>query len=118
MSAELDLQTLLAGNTGVTSLVGGRIGADRAEQDWGRPFVIYTRTDTERFKTLDGTVVDEKVTFDVQCWADTRAEAEACADACTAAIEGGDHGEVVGRSTSYDGDLDLEATLLTVEWWQ
>jgi len=25
---------------------------------------------------------------------------------------------VSGRSTAYDGDLDLEATVLVVEWWE
>lgn len=117
MSAEDDLQTRLAADAGVTALADTRIAQDRAEQDWSRPFVIYTRSGTERFATLDGSTPDEKVTFAVECWGDTRAEADDLADAVTTAIDDGDNGTVIGRSTEYDGDLDLEATLLIVEWW-
>jgi hypothetical protein len=118
MSAETDLQALLAGNAGVTALVSTRIGADRAEQEWSRPFVIYTRGDTDRMRGLDGTITATKVSFEVQCWGNTRASAEAVADAVATAIEAGDNGDVVNRATAYDSDLDLEAALLSVEWWE
>lgn len=118
MSAEADLQTLLSGAAGVTAIASTRIAQDRAEQGWARPFVIYTRADTDIQKGLDGTILSTKLTMEVQCWADTRIVADSLADACTTAIDAGDYGDVVGRSPAYDSDLDLEATLLTVEWWE
>lgn len=117
MSAEADLQTLLAGTAAVTAICSTRIAQDRAEQDWARPFVIYTRTGTERFQTLDGSTPDEKVTFAVECWADTRLVADALADAVTTAIDGGDNGTILDYATGYDPDLDAESTSLIVEWW-
>lgn len=118
MSAEASLQTLLAAAAAVTALAAGRIAQDRAEQGWPAPFVIYSRTDTDKQTTLDGAVIAAKVTLDLQCWADTREAADALADACEAAIDGGADGSVTGRATAYDSDLDLEATTLVVEWWE
>lgn len=121
MSAETDLLVLLKAAAPVTALVGSgaaaRIRSNRAEEDDPRPFVVYERSATEVFKGLDGTIFDTKVTLAVQCWGDTRAQAEALADACQAAIEAADQ-TVAERSGGYDGELDLEASVLTVEWWE
>lgn len=125
MSAESDLQTLLVNDSAVrtalgvatAALAGKRIAADRIEQGTARPFAVYTKTQTDNFEGLDGTVHATKVTLELQLWADTRLEAEALADACEAAIRGADQA-ITGRSTGYDGELDLEASLLTLEWWE
>lgn len=117
MSADADLQTLLAADAAVIALVGEKIAQDRAEQDWTRPFVIYTRTGTESFPTLDSSAADEKVSFTVESWAATRAAANAIADAVSAAIDGGDNGTVINRSTEFDPERDEAATTLLVEWW-
>jgi hypothetical protein len=50
------------------------------------------------------------------CGATPASQSDALADACDAAITGANQA-IVGRSTAYDGELDLEATVLTVEWW-
>lgn len=116
MSFEADLQSLLLASPAVTALVGNRIAADRIEQTSARPFVVYTRSDTERTTTLDGTLIDVRATFGVQCWADTRLAAQAVADAVTAAIEAAQQA-TPSQVSAYDGDLDLEAAILSVDWW-
>lgn len=124
MSAETELQALLVGDAGVraalgvtTALAAGKqVAADRVEQDTPRPFCVYTRAGTDRMEGLDGTVHATKATFEMQMWGDTRLQADALADACQTAITTATQA-VTGRSTAYDGELDLEATILTVEWW-
>ena len=118
MSAETDLRALLVGNAGVAGLVGTRVAADRIEQTAGRPFVVFSRTGSEPQLCLDGAVLKTRVTLDVQAWADTRASASAVADAVIAAVRGATSQTVVDMSSAYDADLDLEAALLTVQWWE
>jgi hypothetical protein len=117
MSAETDLRALLVGASAITALVGQRIAADRIEQGAARPFIVFTRTGTERSRCLDGTISAVKATFELQVWADTRLAADAVADAIETVIET-DQQFVLGRSTGYDGELDLEASILTIDWWQ
>lgn len=116
MSFESDLQALLLAAPGVTALVGTRIVADRVEQGAARPFIIYTRSGTERTRTLDGGLASVRATFDVQCWADSRLTAEAVAAAVTAAMESAGQ-DITTQESAFDGDLDLEAAFITVDWW-
>ena len=116
MSAETELRALLVADSATLALVSTRIAADRIEQTAARPFVVYTRTATEVQQSLFGEVLATKVVFDVQIWADTRVAAEAVADAVQAALVA-DHRAIVSRAGGYDADLDLEATVITVDWW-
>ena len=117
MSAETEMRALLVADAAVAALVADRISADRIEQGSQRPFVVFTRTNTNREKTLDGTIVGVLVSMVVQCWADTRQAADALADAVQDVIEEQYH-TVSSRESDYDGDLDLEAAMLSVEWWE
>lgn len=117
MSAETDLRTLLLGTPTITSLVGSRVTADRIEQGALRPFIVFTRTGTERIQALDGTVHAVKVVLELQCWADTRAAADAVAYAVTNALESV-YQVVLSQDSAYDAELDLEAATLSVDWWQ
>ena len=116
MSMESDLRALLAAYAPLTALVSTRIAADRIEQGAGRPFVVFSRTATEPVQSLNGTVHANKASFDVQCWADTRTSAEAVADAIQDALVA-DARAIVARASGYDADLDLEATVISVDWW-
>ena len=116
MSLDTDLRAALAGNAGITALVGTRIVADRMEEGAARPFIVFSRATTDYQTGLDGTVLAERATFDVQCWADTRASAEAVANAVRVVFEA-DQRPILSRVSGYDAELDLEATLLSVEWW-
>lgn len=118
MSAETALRAALLADAAVAALVSTRIAADRIEQGAVRPFVVFTRTASTPYGSIDGTVHKTQVTLDVQCWADTRISADAVADAVTAAVRGVVTQAVTGRASGYDGELDLEASILTVEWWE
>ena len=116
MSAETDLRTLLTASPALASLVSNRISADRAEQGAPRPFIVFSRAATDYQTTLDGSVLGQRVSFDLQCWADTRASAEAVAEQVQTLLAA-DQRPILSRTSGYDSDLDLEATLFTVEWW-
>ena len=116
MSLDTDLRALLVGNAGLTALVSTRIVQDRMEQGAARPFVVFSRASTDYQTGLDGSVLGERATFDVQCWADTRASAEAVASAVQAVLDANQR-PVLSRASGYDAELDLEATLMSVEWW-
>ena len=117
MSAETDLRALLLATPAVTDLVGSRVAADRIEQGAARPFIVFTRTGTQRERTLTGQLIASNVALSVQCWADTRLVAEAVADAVDTALAT-QYQYAGDRSTGYDPELDLECAILPVEWWE
>ena len=55
-----------------------------------------------------------RTTFEIQCWADTRASAESLAAAVKTVLDD-NHQYCTGPAGGYDGELDLEAALLTCD---
>jgi hypothetical protein len=86
MSAATDLQALLLATSAVTALCSTRISADRMEQAAATPFIVYTGT-AEPQRSLDGSVHGTRTTFEIQCWADTRAAADALAAAVKTVLD-------------------------------
>ena len=115
MSASTDLQALLLATSAVTALCGTRISSDRMEQGAATPFVVYTGT-AEPQRALDGSVHGTRTTFEIQCWASTRAAADALAAAVKTALDA-QHQYCTGPAGGFDAELDLEAALLTCDWW-
>lgn len=116
MTAATDLRALLVADAPLTALVGARIRANRAEQSDVRPFVVFTRVDTQNEFGLDGSRLASKQVFEVQAWADTRASADAVTAAIEAVFIAADRA-FAGPVDGYDADLDMEASSLTVDWW-
>ena len=116
MTASTTLQALLLATPAVTALCGTRIAADRMEQGAATPFVVYTGA-AEPQRALNGSVHSTRTTFEIQCWATTRATAEALASAVHAACDGA-HQYITATADGFDGELDLEATVLTCDWWE
>lgn len=125
MSAEADLRSDLLAHAPLIALVSPgsdkRVAADKVEAGVARPFLVFSRRETEPVTNLMGQTLAERCVFELQCWADTRASAEALADAAQAALAASTR-EPYGipmedRSSAYDGELDLECVVLTVEWW-
>lgn len=116
MSFATDLRALLLADAGVTALVGQKVASDRIEQGTVPPFIVFTQSNTEFSQGLDGTLLASRAVFDVQVWAATRLSADAVADACQAVFVTADRA-LLGRSSGYDAELDLEATTITIEWW-
>lgn len=117
MSAETDFRAALIADGAVSALVGTRIATDRIEQGAARPFVVFSRAATLPITDVAGTLLISQVTLDVQCWADTRLQADAVADAVSDAVRSITTQQVTERSSVYDADLDMEGVQLTVEWW-
>jgi hypothetical protein len=115
MSAATDLQALLLATSAVTALCSTRISADRMEQAAATPFIVYTGT-AEPQRSLDGTIHGTRTVFEIQCWASTRAAADALAAAVMAALDA-QHQYCTGPVAGFDSELDLEAALLTCDWW-
>jgi hypothetical protein len=115
MSAATDLQALLLATSAVTALCSTRISADRMEQAAATPFIVYTGT-AEPQRSLDGTIHGTRTVFEIQCWASTRAAADALAAAVMAALDASTS-IAPARPAGIDGELDLEAALLTCDWW-
>ena len=118
MSAGNALRTMLAANGPVAALVGTRIAQDRIDMGKVRPFIVYAVAASQPFTCVDGTNLATLVTLEVQCWGDTRPSADAVADAVTAAVRGTPTQTVTGRVSAYDPELDLEGSILTVDWWE
>lgn len=114
--SETALRSLLVADVAVNALVAGRVSADRMAQDQPLPFAVFTRTGTEPVTDISGAVLASRTFFEVQCWANTRATAESLADACQNAIRGASK-LVTNRAAVYDPDMDVEGTVLSVEWW-
>jgi hypothetical protein len=117
MSAETALRAALLAAPSVTAMVGQRVVADRAEQGAPLPFAVFTRTATDPYTTIDGALLGARTGIELQCWAESRAGAEALADACQSVIRSAGQ-LVVNRSASTDPNLDLQAAVLAVEWFE
>jgi Protein of unknown function (DUF3168) len=120
VSIETDFRALLAGYAPLTALVGSRIALNAVPAGMARPLVVFvTRHDLTH--NLIGDVMADTCSVTVQCWDDSAATADAVADQVAAAVATAppDAGAVIiDRASGYDAELDLHATLLTVEWWQ
>lgn len=114
MSAETDFRALLLANVGVSALVGTKVAQNSIPPDKAPPFVVFTSSHAPELG-LDNTVLADEVTFEVQCWATASVSADAVADAVKAALTG--TCVVVGRASGYDGEVNLDCTVLTIQWW-
>jgi hypothetical protein len=119
MSIEADFRAVLAAHAPLVALVQQRIVANAAPK--GAPFPLVTFASNHNPTLgLDGTVLGNQCTLQVQCWGDTAAQADAVADAVAAAVATAprDAGAtVLDRITSFDPDISKDGTTLTVEWW-
>ena len=119
MSAETDFRARLVGHAPLAALVGTRVAQNVVPQGAALPFVAFTARHDPLFNLL-GDVLEDPCTFTVQCWGKTSLQADAAADAVAAALATAPavHGATVtARDGAYDEEMDLHATVLTVEWW-
>lgn len=118
MSSETDFRALLAAHAPLTALVGTRIALNAVPEQSALPLVVYAVSHT-RTLGLDGSLLADQCSISVQCWADTGTQADAVADAVVAAVATAAVGQaaVLDRSTTFDAEMGLDATEMTVEWW-
>ena len=116
MSLETDFRAALVAHAPLLALVAAAsIAQNAVGQSAELPMVAFTVTHSLDIG-LDNTVLAHGADFSVQCWGNTSAEADAVADAVAAAVQAS--GQVVtDRTSGFDPELGLDATMLTVSWW-
>ena len=115
MSAETEFRALLAADAALTALVSTRIAQNGVPQGAVFPLVVFAASHNPSYG-LDNTLLDDEVTFSVQCWAATALQADSVADAVDASLAGS-AGIVTERASAHDEDMGADCTVLTVQWW-
>ena len=119
-SAEDDFRAALVAHAPLVALVGDRVEQNGVELGTALPYVVYTTTHTPTL-TLLGEVAIDEVAFQCECWSTTAMGADIVADAVIAALVA--HAPLINaatmlsRGTGFDGDLGLDATVLTISWY-
>lgn len=119
MSIESDFHALLAGWAGLTLLVGPKgIAQEAVNAGSPLPYLVYTAEHALEHN-LQGDLVDDTATLTVQCWGRSPLECDAVADQVVLAVDSAPlitYAVVLARQSAFDPELDLHATVLTVEW--
>lgn len=119
MSIESDFRALLAGYSTLTALVGTRISQDAVPEGSTGSVVVFSATH-DRTLGLNNSLLADRCTLAVQCWAATGVLAGSVADAVIAAVATAPAASgacVLDRTTTFEPELGLDGVLLTVEWW-
>jgi hypothetical protein len=119
MSIETDFRALLAGYAPLSALVGTRIALNAVPEGSVAPLVVFA-AEHDRTLGLDNTLLADRCALEVQCWAENATDADAVADAVVAAIATAPTAAgavVTARSTTFDAEVGLDATILAAEWW-
>lgn len=120
-SAEVQTKTVLLAASAVTSLVGtgdnARVYPDVIAAEAALPAIMYQRSETEKFGTLDESVSCKRVSIDITCVADTREGAEALGDAVEAAMEAAHH-HCTGRIGASDPESQTYGAVMTFNVWE
>lgn len=72
MSSHALVQAALDAHAPLVALVGQRIRPDLAEATDELPFIVFKRASLTRHAGMDGTVLGETETFEIDCWGGTR----------------------------------------------
>jgi uroporphyrinogen-III synthase len=118
MSAETDFRALLTGHAPLVAVVPvARIaqnGVDAAAVAF--PCIVFTSTHAPEYG-LDNTLMTDQVTFAVQCWGETSAQAATVAGLVRDAVAiDGDY-LVLTEETTFDSETELDGVSLTIDRW-
>lgn len=119
MSVETEFLALLLGRPGLTALVGNRIALNAVPEGEKAPLVVYG-VQHGRLLGINSELLADQCGITVQCWARGAAASDAIADEvvlAVAAAPGARAACVTDRGSSFDEELGLDGTVLTVEWW-
>jgi len=122
MSAEADLRVSLLAHAPLVALVGDRVAQNGVELGVALPYVVFTAQHAPTMGLFDSTPLINQVTFSIECWSTYAVEADMVADAVLAALLAhappNAAATLLARGSGFDGDLGLDATVLSVEWWE
>lgn len=119
MSIETDFRAVLAGYPPLTALVGERIALNAIPEGSAAPLVVFAATH-QRTLGLDGGLLADLCSLQVQCWGHTSAQADQVADAVIAAVATAPSAAcavVLTMDSTFDEELGLDGVMLSVEWW-
>lgn len=116
MTPEEKHHAALAAHAPLVEAIGNRIFPDVIPQDRPLPAVAYTRTDTEPFYGLDGTLRASRARIATQAWAPGKAQVESVGDGITAALalQGV---AIEGRASVFDDETGLYGVSIDCDWW-
>lgn len=118
-TAENDFRALLVSYAPLAGMVGKRVAQNGVPEGSALPYVVFTTTH-DPIRGLNGAQQADQVTISCECWAINALAADAVADAVEAALAFAPPmagATVTARASGYDGEMGLDATVLTVEWW-
>lgn len=110
-----DFRAALVSYAPLTALVPAeRISQNAADQSAEPPYIVFTAREV-RSHGLANNLQATSYAVQVQCWGVSAAQADDVADEVEAAL--GVAFVICGtRTTAFDPQLDLDATVLTVDW--
>ncbi len=122
MSIEDDFRAALVAHAPLAAAVNGVIAKHAAPKGSLLPVIVYS-AEHELQQTLLGDSGSDRCIFSVECWAAGAVQADAVADLVEAAIEAHQATAtdavvtVLSRGSAYDGDVEEDGIILSVEWW-
>jgi hypothetical protein len=123
MSIEIDFRAALTGFAGLTALVPATsIAENVAPQSAPLPIVVFSIA-LEPFLGLNGAGHAVLATITTEAWAKRVDKAREIGDQIALAVAAytvahpNSIGTVLNRASAYDGDLDTNGDVLTIEWW-
>lgn len=120
------LRLVLTNAPGVSSLVASRVYSETLPQSPDLPVVVFGQTSLLTDRALDGPTGLQRYGVQVDCWAQTRAEATALGVAVRSALDGhsGAAGGLLAQDVSllaerwdYEPEVDLYRTAQDYEVW-
>lgn len=117
MSAESELRAALVGYAPLLAQVpAARISVDAVPQGFTRPYIAFSKQGGQDELGLDNTLLAAVSTIDIQCIGTDRSNAIAVRDLVRTALQ------LAGmpsdrNSAGYDPENDLEAEIVTVDWF-
>lgn len=106
MNLEDQIYALLSGNSAVFTLASNRISPEVTSPDSPKPFIVYSREETEYTKNLLGELLNESGKFSIQCCSNDKKQADDLGKAVVDCFSGA-HYEVLDKKSSYDDSTDL-----------
>ncbi|MCR5864652.1 DUF3168 domain-containing protein [Aquincola sp. J276] len=117
MTPAEELRQILASYAPLTALCGDRIRVDLAREEDDYPFIVFKRVSFQRITGLDGSVHARRDTFQVECWAGSRAASSALAELADEALRAGELDPDESDPDSIDPEIGARAVVLNVDMW-
>lgn len=116
-SIEADVRAALLAWPALAALVGDNVCIDEVPEDAPRPYIVFAKQSGNVERGLDGVVHHETARIDIQCVGQSRAEGIALAGLVREALEDVDQ-PPDDFAAGYDPDNDIEAEVVSVDWWR